>query len=127
MKDFRVLLIATDPVLPTDKAVRGAIETLASNLEKAGVNVVRESPLLPDFAASSRLYMRMLLSFLGGTFPQESYDGAKAAAAKGDPGIGPVYDSVFSSAAKTSVRCGRVDFPTPRSAHKKKQSKRVRN
>jgi amidase len=85
LKDFRVLLIATDPLMPTDKAVRGAIETLAGNLEKAGVNVVRESPLLPDFAASSRLYMRMLLSFLGGTFPQESYDGAKAAAAKLPP------------------------------------------
>ena len=82
LKDFRVLLITTDPVIPTDKAVRGAIETLADNLDKADVSVVRESPLLPDFAASSRLYMRMLLSFLGGTFPQESYDGAKAAAAK---------------------------------------------
>src|SRR3954447_10012969 len=62
LRDFRVLLITTDPLMPTDKAVRGAIEQLADNLGKVGVSVTRESPLLPDFAASSRLYMRMLLS-----------------------------------------------------------------
>ena len=64
-----MLLIDTDPVLPTDKDVRGAIEKLAANLGKAGVKVTRQSPLLPDFAASSRLYMRMLMSFLGGILP----------------------------------------------------------
>ncbi|MET0219951.1 MAG: amidase [Tardiphaga sp.] len=85
LHDFRVLLIATDPVMPTDKAVRGAIETLADNLGKAGVSITRKSPLLPDFAASTRLYMRMLLSFLGGGFPQEIYDGAKEAVAKLPP------------------------------------------
>jgi len=82
LRDFRVLLIASDPLLPTDKDVRGAIETLAENLEKAGVSVTRDSPLLPDFAASSRLYMRMLLSFLGANFPPEIYAGAKDAAAR---------------------------------------------
>jgi amidase len=82
LKDFRVLLIASDPVLPTDRAVRGALEMLAQNLEKAGVVVARRSPLWPDFAASSRLYMRMLLSFLGANFPAEVYAGAKDAVAK---------------------------------------------
>jgi amidase len=64
MKNFRVLLIDTDPLMPTDKVVRGTLETLTANLAKAGVSVDRSSPLLPDFAASSRLYMRMLMSFL---------------------------------------------------------------
>ena len=81
LNGFRVLVIDSDPVLPTDKVVRGAIETLAGNLARAGVTVTRQSPLLPDFAASSRLYMRMLLSFLGANFPPEVYEGAKAAAA----------------------------------------------
>jgi amidase len=85
LQDFRVLLLTSDPVMPTDKPVRGAIETLAGNLAKAGVAVTRESPLLPDFAASSRLYMRMLLSFLGATFPPEIYAGAREAAAKLSP------------------------------------------
>ena len=82
LKDFRVLMIDSDPVLPTDKDVRAGIEKLAANLGKAGVAVARQSPLWPDFAASSRLYMRMLLSFLGANFPPEVYAGAQAAAAQ---------------------------------------------
>jgi amidase len=85
LKNFRVLLIDTDPVMPTDKTVRGGIEKLAANLGKAGVKVERNSPLLPDFAASSRLYMRMLMSFLGASFLPENYAGARDAAAQLPP------------------------------------------
>jgi amidase len=81
LKSFRVLLIETDPVLPTNAVVRSAIDRLATNLGKAGVKVERESPLWPDFAASSRLFVRMLLSFLAASFPPEVYAGAVAAAA----------------------------------------------
>jgi amidase len=81
LKDFRVLLIDTDPMMPTNSEVRAAIDRLAANLNKAGVKVERESPLLPDFAASSRLFMRMLLSFLAVGFTPEVYAGAVTAAA----------------------------------------------
>src|SRR5260221_14471946 len=64
LKNFRVLLIDTDPVMSTDAVVRANIGQLAANLTRAGVEVERSSPLLPDFAASTRLYMRMLMSFL---------------------------------------------------------------
>jgi amidase len=86
LKNFRVLLIETDPVLPTDKTVRGAIEKLAANLGNAGVKVERNSSLLPDFAASSRLYMRMLMSLLAAGFPPEVYADTAAAAAQLPPG-----------------------------------------
>ena len=82
LKDFRVLLIDSDPVLPTDKDVRASIERLADHLGTAGMPVARKSPLWPNFAASSRLYMRMLLSFLSATFQPDVYAGAQAAAAK---------------------------------------------
>lgn len=85
LAEFRVLLIETDPLLPTDRDVRGAIETLAANLGKAGVSVTRRSPLLPDFAASSRLYFRMLMALLGATFPTEVREQAAAAAAELEP------------------------------------------
>ena len=85
LKSFRVLLIDTDPVMPTDKSVRGAIQSLADKLVKAGVSVTRESALLPDFAASSRLYMRMLLSFLSATFAPDVFAGAQTAAAQLSP------------------------------------------
>ena len=80
LKNFRVLLIDSHPVLPTNAAVRAAIDTLAANLGKAGVKVARESPLLPDFAVSSRLYMRILISLLAASFAPEIYAGAKTAA-----------------------------------------------
>jgi amidase len=82
LKNFRVLVIDTDPVMPTNAAVRTAIDRLAANLGNADVKIERQSPLLPDFAASSRLYMRMLLSFLGATFAPEILAGALEAAAK---------------------------------------------
>jgi amidase len=82
LKNFRVLVIDTDSVLPTNAAVRAAIDRLAANLGKADVKIERESPLLPDFAASSRLYMRMLMSFLGATFAPEIQAGAQQAATK---------------------------------------------
>jgi amidase len=85
LKNFRVLVLDTDPVMPTSAAIRTAIEKLAANLGKAGVTVTRESPLLPDFAASTRLYMRLLMSFLAASFQPEIYAGAQAAAAKLSP------------------------------------------
>jgi amidase len=81
LKNFRVLVIETDPVMPTDAVVRSAIDRLATGLGRAGVKVERESPLWPDFATSSRLFVRMLLSFLAASFPPEVYAGAVAAAA----------------------------------------------
>ncbi|MCA6109224.1 amidase [Bradyrhizobium cenepequi] len=81
LKDFRVLLIDTDPVMPTDSVVRGSIEKLAANLARSGVKVERQSKLLPDFAASTRLYMRILMSFLAASFAPDFYEGAKQAAA----------------------------------------------
>jgi amidase len=81
LQDFRALVIDTDPVMPTDTVVRGSIEKLAVNLAKAGVKVERQSKLLPDFVASSRLYMRMLMSFLAASFAPDFYEGARQAAA----------------------------------------------
>jgi amidase len=85
LENFRVLVLDTDPVMPTSAFIRTAIEKLAANLGKAGVTVTRESPLLPDFAASTRLYMRLLMSFLGASFQPEIYAGAQAAAEKLSP------------------------------------------
>src|SRR5258705_2215923 len=44
LKNFRVLLIDTDPVMPTDKAVRGTLEKLAADLTDACVKCDRSSP-----------------------------------------------------------------------------------
>ena len=85
LRDFRVLVIDSHPVLPTDQDVRGAIETLAARLASSGVTVARESPLLPDFSETSRLYMRMLLGFLGAFSLPDVYTGAQAGASRLSP------------------------------------------
>lgn len=82
LRRFRVLVVESDPVMPANKEIRDAIEKLAGNLAKSGVNVTRRSPLLPDFAETSRLYMRMLISFLAAFLPPEAIAGAEAGAAK---------------------------------------------
>ena len=85
LKSFRVLMVEGHPLLPPDKDIRAAIEKLAGDLARAGATITRESPLLPDFAESSRLYMRRLMSFLGAFFLPEVVEGAKAAAAQLSP------------------------------------------
>jgi amidase len=81
LKNFRVLVIDSDPLMPTGAVMRSTIESLSVGLEKAGVKIARGSPLWPNLTAASSLFMRMLLSFLSVTFPSEVYAGAVAAAA----------------------------------------------
>jgi amidase len=85
LRDFRILVIDSHPLLPSDRDVRGAIEKLAADLSKAGATVTRESPLLPDFTETSRLYMRLLMGFLGAFFLPELYAGAQADASALSP------------------------------------------
>jgi len=61
--------------------VRAAIDKLAANLARRRQNRPRD-PLLPDFAASSRLYMRMLMSFLAASFAPEKLYAGRASKAR---------------------------------------------
>ena len=85
IKDFRILVLDTHPLLPTAASVRAAIDGLAAQLAKSGAKVARESSLLPDLAGSTRLYMRLLFSFMTAAFAPEVYEAMKAAAAKLEP------------------------------------------
>jgi amidase len=83
-KDFRVLVLDDHPLLPVAAEIRAAIERLAKQLSQAGATVTRQSPLLPDLADSSRLYMRLLVSFLAAVYPPELYASTQAKAAQLD-------------------------------------------
>jgi amidase len=85
LKDFRVLVVDEHPLFPTDASVRGPLDRLAQRLVKAGAKVARSSPLLPDLAASGRLYMRLLMAALSDRWPEETYQSAQATAAALSP------------------------------------------
>jgi amidase len=85
LKDFRVLVVDEHPLFPTDASVREPLDRLAQRLVKAGAKVARSSPLLPDLAASGRLYMRLLMAALSDRWPEETYQSAQATAAALSP------------------------------------------
>jgi amidase len=85
VKDFRILVLDTHPLLPTAASVRAALERLAAHLAKSGAKVARESALLPDLADSTRLYMRLLFAVMTSALPNDEVEAMKAAAAKLKP------------------------------------------
>jgi amidase len=87
LKDFRVLVIDSHPLLPTSMAVREALGRVAQGLDKAGATVARQSPLLPDLANLARTYFTLLMSVFGADFPVERYNAIRAAVAGIPPGI----------------------------------------
>src|SRR5262249_31162496 len=60
LKNFRVYVIDTHPLMPTSNAVRTAIGSLAERLSKLGAKVTYNNTSLPNLADSARLYMKLL-------------------------------------------------------------------
>jgi amidase len=88
---FRVLVIDTHPLMPTDSAVRTAIGRLSERFVKTRVKVAHASELLPNLADSARLYMRLLASDKSASIPPDQYEEtlrSAAALAPGDNSLG---------------------------------------
>jgi amidase len=91
LKSFRVFVVDTHPLIPTDSAVRGAIGRLSERLDKMGVRVGHTSALLPNLAESARLYRRLLGSAKSTSIPPDHYEetqSSAAALAPDDNGLG---------------------------------------
>ena len=80
LAEFRVLFIAEHPLLPTSPEVGASLERLAKQLAAAGVEVKRETRLLPDLAASARLYAKLLNAVLSARLPDEQHREMQAVA-----------------------------------------------
>lgn len=81
LKDYRVLVLDTHPVIGTSAATQAAIARIAQGLEKAGVKVERSSPLLPNPTAIMKNYMVLLFSIFGADLPAEAYGELKTTVA----------------------------------------------
>jgi amidase len=84
LKDYRVLVIDTHPLIPTAAEVISALQDLASRLDALGVKTARASPLLPDLAHAGKIYVQLLASRFGAFLPLETY-ASTAEAAKALP------------------------------------------
>jgi amidase len=84
LAEYRILVIDSHPLIPTSTEVRQAIDTLAAGLAAEGVNVQRQSTLLPDDVESARLYMRLLLASVAASYPPELYERARSVAQQVD-------------------------------------------
>ena len=85
LSEFRVLVIDSHPLMPTDGEVRTAINRFAERLAKAGVKL-KNSDLLPDLTDLAGIYMRLLgAARSAGTSP-DLYEKTQSAAAALQPG-----------------------------------------
>ena len=82
LAEFRVLFIAEHPLLPTSPEVSASLERLAKQLTGAGVDVKRQTPLLPDLTASARLYAKLLNAVISARLPEDEYQEMRAAIEK---------------------------------------------
>jgi amidase len=82
LSDFRVLVIAEHPLLPTSAAVGASLDRLSKHLAAAGADVKSEAPLLPDLGASARLYVKLLNAFVSAGMPDDQYQEVRSAAEK---------------------------------------------
>ena len=81
LREFRVLLIDTHPLLPTGASVAAAVAAFADRLGGAVGRIARSSELLPDLARGARIYISLLSSFVGADMTAADYRAAQAEAA----------------------------------------------
>ncbi|WP_051382634.1 amidase [Bradyrhizobium sp. Tv2a-2] len=81
LRSFRVLVVDTHPLMPTDHAVRTAIGNLAQRLAGLGVTVAHNSASLPSLADSARLYMKLLNAARSPRMAADAFAEASRAAA----------------------------------------------
>ena len=79
--DWRLLLLDPTPHVPVQQSIRDAIEATGKAFEAAGATVDRQSDLLPDIAAQTGNYMRMLLTAMSRGAPPP--DGGPATTLQG--------------------------------------------
>jgi amidase len=85
LKNFRILVIDTHPLMPTANSVRTAISELAMRLSTLGAKVAYDSGSLPNLAHSAPLYMELLNAARSPRLSSDAFVEAKREAAALSP------------------------------------------
>ena len=77
-KDCRVLALLEHPISPLDSSVGDPIEAAVASLEAAGINIDRQSDLIPDLEKQHRDYLKMMNTAMARGAPNK--EGKRASA-----------------------------------------------
>ncbi|WP_225728935.1 MULTISPECIES: amidase [unclassified Nocardia] len=90
LRDYRVLVIDSHPLVPTGTVIRDGLDRIARGLEQAGATVARHSALLPDPTLTAKTYLALLVSQFSADVPADVYRAAQATVAAIPPGTDPL-------------------------------------
>ncbi len=110
LSDFRVLVIAEHPLLPTSAGVGSSLDRLSKGLLAAGADVKHATPLLPDLAASAKLYVKLLNAFLSAGMPDDQFEEMRSAAEKIPPTDQSLVAELMRGALMSHRDWLRADF-----------------
>lgn len=82
LREFRVLLLDTHPMVPTSGDIKGALTDLANRLEREGCTVGRAVGDVPDLTDLTQTFAALLMSLMGVDTPEGSYAAASARSKK---------------------------------------------
>ena len=85
LRDFRVLVLDTHPLVPTSGDIKGALTDLADCLEREGCQVGRAAGDVPDLRDVTDTFVALLMSLMGADAAEDDYLEA-AARARGKGG-----------------------------------------
>jgi amidase len=80
LADYRVLVIDSNPLVPTADSVRGALNSLADHLAKSGCKITRDAGKTPYLARTIRNYGELLLAGFSLDLPPKDRIEAEAVA-----------------------------------------------
>ncbi|QIS24664.1 amidase [Nocardia terpenica] len=86
LRDYRVLVIDSHPLVPTGTVIGDGFDRIARGLERAGATVARHSALLPDLTLTAKTYLALLKSQFSAAVPADVYQATQATIAAVPPG-----------------------------------------
>jgi amidase len=83
IREYRVLVVRTHPLMPTSTEVTGLLDRMADRLAHGGAHVCDPDECLPSLEETARTYTKLFMSFAAASWPAELYDNVKKAVVAG--------------------------------------------
>src|ERR1700742_187115 len=81
LRDYRVLVVRTHPVMPTSIEISDSLDRLADRLASVGAKVFDKAERLPNLEDTTKTYTNLFMSFAAASWPAELYDKVRMAVA----------------------------------------------